>query len=606
MPTLILAIMKDIKAVYADASKEVASEFLDASGLAAERIASIQSQLDGATQAIAQAINSGVIAGVDQVTGLYGGINEKLLADLISGMVVTKDGIHNMVVGVNNRLILETINRMGQDGYTLSTRCWQIGADYQEQITRLITSGQAQGRSIADIARDIGDYTTGGVKTLPGGYTQAKYGDLVVKNVDWRALRLVRSEMGQSQQASALAQGKANPACLGLYDWVRINTQQHDCECSSLAAGSPYKEENVPGYPHPNCHPKGTLILTPIGARPIEDILPGDIVFDHKMNKSVVSASWKSIYKKQMYDIHTVHGEISCTDDHPILANGRWKSAKLLNPGDNLRYWPDNVVLGITANDNTNNIPPQMNEKISLYLIEESLLWGVMPITTVYLDGKLYVIKSKIDIELINSHINDGSFSEFFEGIKNLSLVLGLEYTLNRLGSSDKPFMVELCSPDCIVSGFSIIRMPMFMGPKESFTEPRGIISEFLKPFGYSVSVEPHYFCYLVNRSFLGIKQIQSTVNVKFNLPTHKNHLGYIDSHIVSVMSRKVNEQVYNLTIDGEHTFIANGFASHNCFCQVRPKLMSINDFEADLSRWESGESVPYLDDWYRSQYAQA
>jgi len=66
-------------------------------------------------------------------------------------------------------------------------------------------------------------------------------------------LRLVRSEMGQSQQVSAVAQGRANPACTGWYDWVRINTAQHDCECSSLAANGPYKTENVPGYPHPQC-----------------------------------------------------------------------------------------------------------------------------------------------------------------------------------------------------------------------------------------------------------------------------------------------------------------------------------------------------------------
>jgi len=253
MPTLIRSIMRDIKAVYADASDKVIGEFLGATGLAADRLANLDQQFANAQAAISQAVNDGVIDGLDKITGLYGGINEKLINDVVSGMVITKEGVHNMIVGINNRLILETINRMGQDGYTLSSRCWQIGGDYQTQITRLIASGQAQGRSIAEISRDIGDYTTGGVKTLPGGYTQAKYGDLVVKNVDWRALRLVRSEMGQSQQVSAVAQGRANPACTGWYDWVRINTAQHDCECSSLAANGPYKEANVPGYPHPQC-----------------------------------------------------------------------------------------------------------------------------------------------------------------------------------------------------------------------------------------------------------------------------------------------------------------------------------------------------------------
>lgn len=252
-PTLIRSVMKELKTVYVDATDKVIKDFLSAKGLAAERLESIESQLNAASATIAKSTQAAALDAVNKTNGLYSAITEDFLNDIISGTIVTPEGVKAMVVGINNRLVIETLTRMGQDGYTLSDRCWRVGDDYRVQINRLVASGQAQGRSVTEISRDIGDYVQGGRAKMVEGYTQAKYGNLVVKNVDWKALRLVRSEFGMSQKTAAVAQGEANPACTKMYNWVRIDTQQHDCECPGLAAGSPYKTEDVPGQPHPNC-----------------------------------------------------------------------------------------------------------------------------------------------------------------------------------------------------------------------------------------------------------------------------------------------------------------------------------------------------------------
>lgn len=253
-PTLIKSGIDEIKKAYAEAADMVTEAFLNASGLAAERLDAIEAQLRMSIGIIQTAINEQIPATVIAGKRLYDAIDESLLTSLFTGsQKVTAEGIHNLIVSVDSRLISATINRVYQDGYTLSTRAWQIGEDYQEQIFRLINSGTAQGKSIPDIARSIGDYTTGGISKLDKAYTQAKWGKVVVKNVDWRALRLVRSELGASMKVSAVLQGEQNPASLGLYDWVRVNTQQHDCVCPDLAAGSPYKSDEIPAQPHSAC-----------------------------------------------------------------------------------------------------------------------------------------------------------------------------------------------------------------------------------------------------------------------------------------------------------------------------------------------------------------
>lgn len=253
-PSLIRSGMSEIKAAYALAAEAIEQAFVGASGLAAERLSSINTQLAQATATIAESLMAEIPAVVSAGQALYGAIDAELLGDLFAGSeAVTADGIENMIARVNQRLIADTINRVYQDGYTFSSKCWQIGGDYQDQIKRLINSGIAQGKSTADIARSISEYTTGGRDVLDGAYGSAKYGDVVVKNVDWRALRLVRTELSASMKIGAVMQGEQNPGCTGEYDWIRINTQQHNCECPALAAGSPYKAADVPNQKHSNC-----------------------------------------------------------------------------------------------------------------------------------------------------------------------------------------------------------------------------------------------------------------------------------------------------------------------------------------------------------------
>jgi hypothetical protein len=136
---------------------------------------------------------------------------------------------------------------------------WRAGQYYQTQIKNVISAGLAQGRDIIKIAKDIQIYTADGKIALvkrfgPGLIRGSKaFINRIGNRIDYRALRLIRSEMNMSLQDAGKEQGRVNPACTQLWDWVRGGSQHWNCICPELAANSPYEYNAVPGYPHPNC-----------------------------------------------------------------------------------------------------------------------------------------------------------------------------------------------------------------------------------------------------------------------------------------------------------------------------------------------------------------
>jgi hypothetical protein len=497
-----------------------------------------------------------------------------------------------MIMQVNNRLISDTINRMYQDGYTLSTRAWEIGQDYQTQITRLINSGIAQGKSVAEIAGSIGEYTSGGIEALGSEYAGAKWGNVVVKNVDWRALRLVRSELGASMKIGAVMQGEMNPASTGLYDWVRVNNQQHDCTCPDLAAGGPYAAANIPAQPHANCHPSGTMIMTPYGEMPIELLVPGDFVISHDGTIQKISHCWKTRHSGELLELSTIDRKIQATNEHPFLIGNDWVLAHDIKPGDNITGVGINVESFALVKFVSDNSPSKRFDESGFFIIKESFLGGSVPRTSIDLNGQLYILKGQIDTESSNDKIRDWIFSEHPQGIVHHALIGAPECSGVELRAFGLLFVRDDSSSGRSVGVSGIADSTVGITPVVSLGnsgDMKSVINQISsdRSSGYSKN-----FRDLINWEVLTAKQISKhcPVNVDFN--TH-------NSAIVSVKSEYYNGYVYNLTVENTHTFIANGFASHNCFCQVRPVLKDLKEVIADIKRWNAGESVPSLDSWY-------
>lgn len=179
------------------------------------------------------------------------------LEDKFGGRI-TAAGIQNMFVSVNDKLIASIVNRVYQDGYTYSERVWNIGLTYQDDIKRVITSGLAQGRDILEIAADLNVYVQDDKAELFKRYGKllrgtAAFRKRVRKDVFYPSLRLIRSELYASLQENARFMGQANPACNGLYEWIRNTQEDFGCSCPENQENSPYDLNGLPDYPHPNC-----------------------------------------------------------------------------------------------------------------------------------------------------------------------------------------------------------------------------------------------------------------------------------------------------------------------------------------------------------------
>jgi hypothetical protein len=258
-------IMTELKKVYEAAAKLAANEVRNATlaghaDITIDSWLSLQTQLEKGAQAITKSLDDLVKEGVQFDAKALSSIDEKYLIDIIkeNSLNISQTGIRNLFISVNSNVVSNMVNRIFANGYSFSERIWRVGLDYQNQIKKLVSSGLAAGRDLVDIADDIGVYVKKGRQGLVKRWGDLKAGTRsflrrIRKDLDYNALRLVRSELYASLQSVAIQNGQANPAATGWYEWIRQNNTDWGCDCPDNEANSPYRLNDIPDYPHPNC-----------------------------------------------------------------------------------------------------------------------------------------------------------------------------------------------------------------------------------------------------------------------------------------------------------------------------------------------------------------
>lgn len=265
-PKLTRVAMRKLAQVYQSASEEVAAAVREAtktgkSQITIDSMAAIEAKLQAGASALNSRLHELIPDTVYRGMDLTAEVNQQYLIDAvkIAGAESLVPHIHSVFANVQDKVIQSVVNRVYQGGYTYSDAIWKVGARYQDDIKNVLSVGLAQGRDMVKIARDIQVYTKEGKIALAKrlGALERPSTDFMKRignKVDWRALRLVRSELFQAVQDANKEFGKNNPACLDLYDWVmESGRQQWSCECANLSAGSPYTYNELPDYPHPGC-----------------------------------------------------------------------------------------------------------------------------------------------------------------------------------------------------------------------------------------------------------------------------------------------------------------------------------------------------------------
>lgn len=266
-----VAARQRIAAIYESAAEDAARIVRDGlerglSELTTARWSAIESSLRDAAAAIARGSQEAGESLVEATAGIFPEMNADWLMRAVqlagAEQKVTREGLALISGSIESRVVASLASRLWADGKTFSDSVWGndgLRADWYERLRMTIAGGIAQGRDPAKIAKDIQVYSADGKLALLQRWGAlergtAEFTSRLPGRIDWRAVRLVRSEFNASLQDSQGFAAMANPGCTGEVDWVLQEGRQHSgCECEDLAAGGPYPADDPPTYPHPNC-----------------------------------------------------------------------------------------------------------------------------------------------------------------------------------------------------------------------------------------------------------------------------------------------------------------------------------------------------------------
>ena len=210
--------------------------------------------------------------------------------------------------------------------------------DTLQKFTDAMRLGIAEGETNASLIRRI----RGGVQ---GGEPVQGFMQVSRRNAE----SLVRSATQAVSQKSRQSLYEANQDLVKALQWVSTIDLRTTIDCATRD-GLTYTVEGHepightlpwgggPGNLHWGALVEGTLIRTKAGLVPIEFIKVGDLVLTHLGRwKAVTDTKCKRLEGGVVRVINTKSGGVlRATDDHPIFAGG-WKFAGSLKVGDNLR-----------------------------------------------------------------------------------------------------------------------------------------------------------------------------------------------------------------------------------------------------------------------------
>lgn len=238
----------------------------------------------------------------------------------------------------------------------------------QRRFTNQMQMGAIRGETVDELVRRVRG-------TRANGYT-----DGIMETSRREAQALVRTAIQGVSNGARMAVFRANDDVVrGVQALVTLDGRTTEiCIARSGAAwdleGAPLPEstrqEPFPGYPpwHFNALAKGARITTPRGEVAIESVRVGDLVLTHRGRFMPVYATMKKRNQCGVVRrLHTDSGRVLwATDEHPVLVRGRgWQRADQVEVGDECFQYaehPMQASAGLASEVVANDRPPGFDE----------------------------------------------------------------------------------------------------------------------------------------------------------------------------------------------------------------------------------------------------
>lgn len=156
------------------------------------------------------------------------------------------------------RAIQTSFARSHEDGLKLSERIWNIGQHNKKIMSDIVRAGA--GEDVVTVARSLESYVKKGKTSIAANYPNMikRMDSRIPANLDYKALRLARTELTAAYGEGVIASAKATPV-VKYVKWVISSSHPRKDICDTNANGGPngngiYEAMSCPIYPaHPNC-----------------------------------------------------------------------------------------------------------------------------------------------------------------------------------------------------------------------------------------------------------------------------------------------------------------------------------------------------------------
>jgi hypothetical protein len=260
----------ELRSLYIKASKQAADKLKDALNPGKRELSEsewneLSRQLKDAKLTLTDGITAIAVATVAAGAILYPKVNAAYLKANIKSESITDSGLDKLASVQTRRAVESMSTRTYGTGKAFSTRVWGAKDDWEASIRKIVEEGIKIGRDPAKIAKDIQVYTADGRVALANRWAQIERGtpgwyNRLPKNLDWRGVRLIRSELQASIQQAEIISGEENPGGTGKYKWL-LGPGLNHCDTCLGYSTQIFTKETIPSYPHSNCGCVAELIL---------------------------------------------------------------------------------------------------------------------------------------------------------------------------------------------------------------------------------------------------------------------------------------------------------------------------------------------------------
>lgn len=464
--------------------------------------------------------------------------------------------------------------------------CRNLGADLEKQLAGIVTEvSEARAEDMRALIREevsqaVVDRKTSSELTTALRDATEDWGR------DWK--RVARTEMQLAHQQGHLENVRrrsgdealmakipspgACQSCLNLYLDKDGRPAVHplswwDAQGVNNVGRSRKDWKAVLGAVHPWCFPAGQRVTTARGQVPIECVTLRDLVLTAEGRWRRVRQLYRHYFSGDLVETAVSGARVRSTPRHLFRGVVGWQAAEELGEGSQIRRFQ--VLREAQPNDQ----PSVIEQKGQFALVLLCLDPAGVPVAAIDLNGHLAFFPAEVDQIAPADGVVDNGHAELAQTVAGSAF----EFGVRTSGLPEQPranLSLRLDATAASPVGRSGQRLTLFGGRElladlHSFAARALLDPSLMQSLDDGSTVHADLLGYrLYGQVFLEV-QAHEFVDVEGDASGHAETVAAHTAIVNSTIRETWSGYVYNLGVDEDESYVVEGFAVHNCRCEL-------------------------------------